>query len=52
MNTIPLALADVDHAFRNLEFAIRLMCYAERDHIDREKFDTERSVCSNTGPAD
>ena len=41
MNTIPLALADVEQAFRNLEFAIRLMCYAERDHIDREKFDTD-----------
>jgi hypothetical protein len=41
MNTIPLALADVSHAFRHLEFAIKLMCYAEHDHIDREKFDTE-----------
>ncbi len=41
MNTVPLALADVDHAFRHLEFAIKLMCYAEHDHIDRTKFDTD-----------
>jgi hypothetical protein len=41
MNTVPLALADVDHAFRHLEFAIKLMCYAEADHIDRSKFDTD-----------
>jgi hypothetical protein len=41
MNTVPLALADVEHAFRHLEFAIKLMCYAELDHIDRSKFDTE-----------
>ncbi|MDD5057305.1 MAG: hypothetical protein PHQ60_05495 [Sideroxydans sp.] len=41
MNTIPDALADVERAFKHLEFAIKLMCYAEADHIDREKFDTD-----------
>jgi len=41
MNTIPDALADVERAFLHLEFSIKLMCYAEADHIDREKFDTD-----------
>lgn len=41
MNTVHLALADVDFAFKNLEFAIKLMCYVELDRIDREKFNTE-----------
>ena len=44
MNTVPEALKDVDHAFRHLEFAIRLMCYCELDHLDREKFDTDVSI--------
>ena len=40
-NATFLALADVEHAFRHLEFAIKLMCYVEQDHIDRAKFDTD-----------
>jgi hypothetical protein len=44
MNTVPLALADVDHAFRQLEFAIRLMCYCELDHLDRSRFDSDISL--------
>lgn len=40
MNTVPEALEDVDHAFRHLEFAIKLMCYCELDYLDLEKFDT------------
>ncbi len=41
MNPVPDALADVSRAFTHLEFAIKLMCYIEADHIDREKFDTD-----------
>lgn len=56
MNTVPLALDDVDYAFRHLEFAIKLLCYAEQDHIDRWKFDTEVTLLlerENVGfPAD
>jgi len=41
MNSVPDALADVDMAFTHLEFAIKLMCYAEAGRIDRGKFDTD-----------
>lgn len=41
MNTVSDALVDVDRAFTHLEFAIKLMCYIEADHVDREKFDTD-----------
>lgn len=41
MTTILHALQDVDRAFIHLEFAIKLLCYAELDHIDRTKFDTD-----------
>jgi hypothetical protein len=41
MNNISLALEDVTHAFRHLEFAVKLMCYAEMDHIDREAFNSD-----------
>ena len=44
-NTIPEALEDVDRAFRHLEFSIKLMCYIELDHIDREKFNTDVTLC-------
>ena len=44
MNTVSEALADVGRAFRHLEFAIRLMCYCELDHLDREKFDADVSI--------
>ena len=43
MNTIAEALADVNYAFRHLEFAIRLMCYCESCHLDLPNLDTD--VC-------
>ena len=44
MNTIPEALADISHAFRHLEFAIRLMCYCEQGHLDLANFDTDLTI--------
>ncbi len=44
MNTTTEALADVDYAFRHLEFAIRLMCYCESGHIDLSRLDTDLSI--------
>lgn len=44
MNTICEALTDVDHAFRHLEFAIKLMWYCEDGHLNLEKFDTENTI--------
>lgn len=38
------ALADVDYAFRHLEFSIRLMCYCESGHLDLPNFDTDVSI--------
>ncbi len=44
MNPVSLALTDVEHAFRHLEFAIKLMCYCELDHLDRSKFDSDVTI--------
>lgn len=44
MNTTAEALADVEHAFRHLEFAIKLMCYCEAGHLDLEKFDSDVTI--------
>ncbi len=44
MNTVDEALSDVDRAFRHLEFAIKLMCYCELDHLDRRRFDTDVAI--------
>jgi hypothetical protein len=44
MNALQLALVDVDRAFTQLEFAVKLLCYAELDHIDRVKFDTDLTI--------
>lgn len=44
MNTVAHALEDVDRAFRHLEFSVKLMCYCELDHIDRDKFDTDVTI--------
>ncbi|WP_150428423.1 hypothetical protein [Dechloromonas sp. CZR5] len=44
MNTITEALADVDYAFRHLEFAIRLMCYCELEHLDLPRLDTDLTI--------
>ncbi len=41
MSAITLAIADVNQAFAQLEFAIKLMCYCELGHLDKEKFDTD-----------
>ncbi len=38
------ALADVNYAFRHLEFAIRLMCYCESGHLDLANLDTDVSI--------
>lgn len=48
MNTIAEALADVEHAFRHLEFAIKLMCYCEGGHLDLETFDADTTILLNT----
>ncbi|MDP5238800.1 hypothetical protein Q9Q94_04630 [Uliginosibacterium sp. 31-16] len=44
MNTTTEALADVDYAFRHLEFAIRLMCYCELGHLDLHCLDTDLAI--------
>jgi hypothetical protein len=44
MNPVSLALTDVELAFRHLEFAIKLMCYCEFDHLDRSKFDSDVTI--------
>ena len=44
MNNLTEALADVEYAFRHLEFAIRLMCYCEHDHLDLASFDTDVTI--------
>ncbi len=38
------ALSDVEHAFKQLEFAIKLMCYCERGDLDKEKFDSDVTI--------
>ena len=43
-NTTADALADVNYAFRHLEFAIRLMCYCESGHLDLPNLDTDVSI--------
>lgn len=48
MNSIAEALADVEHAFRHLEFAIKLMCYSEGGHLDLETFDADTMILLNT----
>lgn len=35
------ALEDVEYAFKQIEFAIKLMCYCENGHLNKEKFDSE-----------
>lgn len=47
-NSITVALADVNYAFRHLEFAIRLMCYCESGHLDLPNFDTDISILSKS----
>jgi len=44
MDDIALAVADVEQAFRQLEFAIKLMCYCELDHLDRVVFDSDLTL--------
>ncbi len=38
---IKLALEDVENAFKQLEFAIKLKCYCELGYLNKEKFDSE-----------
>jgi len=44
MKALENAVQDVECAFRNLEFAIKFMCYCELGHIDRNKFDTDITI--------
>lgn len=44
MDKLDYAIEDVEHAFRQLEFAIKLMCYCELGHIDVEKFDADITI--------
>lgn len=44
MNTLQEALADVEYAFKHLEFAIRLMCYCEQGHLNLAEFDTNVTI--------
>lgn len=48
MNTLTEALADVEYAFRHLEFAIRLMCYCEQGHLNLAIFDTDVTILLET----
>jgi hypothetical protein len=41
---LEFALSDVEQAFKQLEFAIKLMCYCERGDLDREKFDSDVTI--------
>ncbi len=38
---LEFALLDVEQAFKQLESAIKLMCYCERGDLDRERFDSD-----------
>ena len=49
MEALEVALRDVDYAFRQLEFAIKLMCYCELGHLDRNKFDTDVTIILEQG---
>ncbi len=41
---LEFALLDVEQAFKQLEFAIKLMCYCELGHLDKEKFDSDVTI--------
>ncbi|MCC9596983.1 MULTISPECIES: hypothetical protein [unclassified Rubrivivax] len=41
MNTLTEALADIDLAFRHLEFAVRMMLYCEQGHLNLKEFDSD-----------
>jgi hypothetical protein len=38
------ALLDVEHAFKQLEFSIKLLCYCELGYLDKEKFDSDITI--------
>ncbi|MBU3696760.1 hypothetical protein [Dechloromonas sp.] len=44
MNTLAEAIADVEYAFKHLEFAVRLMCYCEQGQLNLHKFDTDTTL--------
>jgi hypothetical protein len=44
MNSVREALCDVERAFKNLEFAIRFMCYFEQGHVDVKHFDKDLTI--------
>ena len=41
---LELELSDVEQAFKQLEFAIKLMCYCELGHLDKGKFDFDVTI--------
>lgn len=43
------ALEDVNLAFKQLEFAIKLMCHCELRHLNNSKFDADITILSDKG---
>lgn len=41
---LQFAICDIERAFKQLEFSIKLMCYSELGHIDLAKFDTDVTI--------
>ncbi len=41
---LELALSDVEQAFKQLEFSIKLMLYCELGNLDKEKFDSDVTI--------
>lgn len=37
-------ISEIEQAFKQLEFAIKLMCYCEQGDLDKEKFDTDVTI--------
>ncbi len=41
LRKLELALVDVEQSFKQLEFAIKLMCYCENGYMNNENFDSD-----------
>ncbi len=41
---LKFAVEDVEMAFKQLEFAIKLMCHCELRHLDQKKFDSDITI--------
>ncbi len=48
MKANAVTIVDIDQAFRQLEFAIKLLCHCELDHLDRSTFDTDVTLLLET----